>query len=482
MMPRTMPSNFLICGALAAVLAIASPTLTAQSDLPAHVKKIMSAHGLPESSLSVYVQEVGENKPLLALNADRPRNPASTIKILTTLVALDTLGPAYTWRTRAYLDGDLSNGRLNGNLVIQGGGDPFMVVERWWAFVDGLRRNGLTDIGGDFVIDDSYFDVKANDPGAFDGQVFRTYNVVPNALLVNFKTVRFFFQANRANGSVQIIPNPRPANLRIDNQLKLGKGHCGGYQRGISFDIPSTASVGAVTFSGSFPAACGTYEMSRAVLTAPHYAYGTFKTLWEGTGGSLKGTMRIAKVAPEANVFYELQSLPLAEIISRINKYSSNVMSRQLLLTLAADQMGPPGTVENGRFLVQKWISAQNLEFPELVLDNGSGLSRDTRIAARSLSDLLLTAHHSRYMPEFMASLPLAGLDGTLRKRFRGKGMDGRLRIKTGRLDDVNAIAGYVLARSGRTYVVVALQNYADVHRGPGQEIQNALLSWVFDQ
>lgn len=482
MMPRTIPSHYLVCGALAAVLALVSPTSSAQSDLPTLIKKIMSAHRLPESSLSVYVQAVGEHKPLLALNADWPRNPASTIKILTTLAALDTLGPAYTWRTRAYLDGDLSNGRLNGNLVVQGGGDPFMVVERWWAFVDGLRRNGLTDIGGDFVIDDSYFDVKASDPGAFDGQGFRTYNVLPNALLVSFQTVRFFFQADRANGAVQITTNPRPANLRIDNQLKLGKGHCGGYQRGIRFDVPSAASADAVTFSGSFPAACGTYEMSRAVLTAPQYAYGTFKTLWEETGGSLKGTVRVAEAVPEAEVFYELPSLPLAEIISRINKYSSNVMSRQLLLTLAADQMGPPGTVENGRRLVQQWIRAKNLKFPELILDNGSGLSRKTRIAARSLGDLLLTAYEGPYMPEFMASLPLAGMDGTMRRRFRGDSMEGRLRIKTGRLDDTSAIAGYVLARSGRTYVVVALQNYKDVHRGPGQEIQNALLSWVFDK
>jgi D-alanyl-D-alanine carboxypeptidase/D-alanyl-D-alanine-endopeptidase (penicillin-binding protein 4) len=165
-----------------------------------------------------------------------------------------------------------------------------------------------------------------------------------------------------------------------------------------------------------------------------------------------------------------------------VNKYSNNVMAHQLLYTLAAEQFGAPGTEENGRIVVQQWLEERGFDVDGLTFDNGAGLSRDARISARHLVDLLRYAYQSRYMPEFMSSMSLPGLDGTLSSRFRNDALTGMAHIKTGSLDDVTAIAGYMQAHSGERYIVVSLHNDRNIHRGTGQEVQEALLRWVFER
>jgi D-alanyl-D-alanine carboxypeptidase/D-alanyl-D-alanine-endopeptidase (penicillin-binding protein 4) len=175
-------------------------------------------------------------------------------------------------------------------------------------------------------------------------------------------------------------------------------------------------------------------------------------------------------------------SVPLAEVIRNVNKFSNNVMTRQLLLTVGAEAESPPGTEAKGRLAVANWLSAHGIGAPALFLENGSGLSRETRISAQTMANMLVLAWRHPYMPEFIASMPLSGMDGTMRNRFRGSDLAGRMHLKTGRLDHVYAIAGYVQASSGTRYVVVAFHNDTDVHRGPGGELQDALLRWVYQR
>jgi D-alanyl-D-alanine carboxypeptidase/D-alanyl-D-alanine-endopeptidase (penicillin-binding protein 4) len=165
-----------------------------------------------------------------------------------------------------------------------------------------------------------------------------------------------------------------------------------------------------------------------------------------------------------------------------VNKFSSNTMARQLLLTLGAEKAGPPGTTNAGRRVITDFLASQGISIPDLVLDNGSGLSREERISASGLADVLLAAWRSQYMPEFAASLPLSATDGTLRKRFRSPEMQGRLRMKTGTLEGVSALAGYVNAASGRTFVAVILVNHPAADGGGGAAVQTALVQWVFGQ
>jgi D-alanyl-D-alanine carboxypeptidase/D-alanyl-D-alanine-endopeptidase (penicillin-binding protein 4) len=218
------------------------------------------------------------------------------------------------------------------------------------------------------------------------------------------------------------------------------------------------------------------------VMRAPDFAFGTFKTLWRESGGALDGGMKQGTLPPDARLLYSYESLTLAEIIRLVNKHSSNVMARTLLLAIAAEKSGRPATTFGGQAAVLDWLATKGISIPGLVLDNGSGLSRNERITATGLADVLLAAHQSQYMPEFAASLPLSATDGTLKRRFRSPQLQGRLRMKTGNLDDVSALAGYVNAASGRTYIAVILLNYPGVEHGSGEAVQAALVEWLFAQ
>jgi D-alanyl-D-alanine carboxypeptidase len=189
--------------------------------LPPEVQQVLQKRRIPGTSLSAFVREVGRDEPLVSYNSTVPRNPASVMKVVTTFAALETLGPAYTWRTRAYAGGPIRDQVLEGNLVLVGGGDPFMTHERWWAFVMGLRQAGIARIAGDIVIDNTYFASQGDDRGAFDDQPYRTYNVLPDALLVNFQTVTVSAVPDAATGSVRASVNPWPANLVLDNNIRL---------------------------------------------------------------------------------------------------------------------------------------------------------------------------------------------------------------------------------------------------------------------
>lgn len=471
--------------ALAALAAFAflSPAHARDSQLPPSVLRVMNRVGIPPRNVSIYVRDANSNSVVLEVNDNQPRSPASVIKVLTTYAALDSLGPNYTWKTRAYLGGRLANGVLNGDLFVVGGGDPYMTAERWWRFVQALREQGLAKISGDLVIDHNYYAPSEGNRADFDAQPFRSYNVLPDALMVNFQTSRFTVIANDQRAKPLIMINPLPANLVVRNQVRLGGGRCQGYDRGIVFDTPDPIDdPNTLVVSGVFPASCGNYSISRAIMTAPDYAYGTFRTLWTQSGGAIDGALRMETLPAEAPLFYEHDSLPLSEVIRLVNKYSNNVMARQLMLTLGVEKFGPPATTESGRNAVRAWLSTRGIDMPGFVLDNGSGLSRAERVTARGLGEMLDMAWHSPFMPEFAASLPLSATDGTLRNRFKSPGMQGRIRLKTGHLDNVSALAGFVNAASGKTYVVVIIVNHPGAQGGIGESVHAELIRWVFGQ
>ncbi|HKE95990.1 MAG TPA: D-alanyl-D-alanine carboxypeptidase/D-alanyl-D-alanine-endopeptidase, partial [Povalibacter sp.] len=292
---------------------------------------------------------------------------------------------------------------------------------------------------------------------------------------------RFTATANPQRARPQITVNPLPANLVIRNLAQVSTGKCQG-AGGLNFNTPEPGDTSVMVISGLLPAACGTQSVSRAIMTAPEYAYGTFRTFWTQSGGVLDGALRVAPLPPDAIQLYSHDSLPLSEIIRLVNKFSNNVMARTLMLTLGAERFGAPATTQNGREAIRLWLAEHQIQIPGLQLDNGSGLSRDERITVRGLADVLDIAWHSPFMPEFAASLPLAATDGTLRNRFRAAGMQGRLRLKTGRIDDVSGLAGFVNAASGKTYVVVILVNHPGAQNGSGEAVQAELIRWVFGQ
>jgi len=457
-----------------------APAAVAET-LPEAIGKAVRTFRVPEEAISLVIQGIDEELPVVNLNPLEPRNPASSIKLLTTFVALDVLGPTYTWPTKLYGTGPIKDGVLNGDLVMKGYGDPFLVVEEFWKMLGDLRARGVHSITGDLVVDESHFTVPESDPGAFDGQPFRLYNVIPSAALVNFKAIEFQFFRSKDRRSVDIRMNPVLPNLEISNQLTVKEGKCRGYQFGINMSVPDPVVADRVVFSGAFPSACRSHTMNRSLLQPGSYAYGTFKRLWGHWGGSIEGGYRSGK-APKNRALVVWRSRPLAEIIRPLNKWSNNVMTRLMLYSLAAAKFSPPYTKAQGIEVLRSYLNENGLDDKDLILDNGSGLSRETRVTSQFMNDMLRYAYTHRYMPEFIASMSINGLDGTTRRRFRGGPEAGHMHLKTGRIDNVAAIAGYVLAKSGKTYTVSLMLNYNNVHRGPGIEIQNAVLRWIYQQ
>ncbi len=465
---------------LIAVLVFFAGNALAESTLPVSVQSALNTRNVPHDSLSVSVVDVNTGKSVLQWNSEQPRNPASTIKLVTTLAALDLLGPTYHWRTDVFALGEVENGRLDGDLLLKGYGDPFLVTERVWQLVQQIRQAGIREIGGDLVLDDSWFDVGEYDPGAFDRQPLRAYNVAPNALMMNFKVIRYWFEPNHEAGAVNVRLDPPLDNLRVDNRLGLAAHSCRGFQRGIT--ISSNEDVDEITFSGKFPSGCKYYAMDRTALSHNEFVYGLFRTLWRDSGGTFDGGFQNTVMAEDQDALLSFRSLPLTDTISRVNKHSNNVMARQLLYTLGAEINGPPGTEEGGREVISKWLETNGLASTRISIDNGAGLSRTTRTSTADMARMLQFAWQQPYMPEYLSSMSLSGLDGTLRRRFTGSSLVGKAHMKTGSLDHVTAIAGYLQTRSGRRFAVVAMQNYADIHRGPGEEVQEALLRWVYEQ
>lgn len=452
----------------------------ADTRLPPSVRNVLELRQIPDDAVSILVTELETGKAIVQWNDETPRNPASTMKLVTTLAALDILGPSYQWKTELYALGKIKDGRLDGDLLIKGYGDPFLVTERVWRMLRELSQMGIRDIDGDLVIDDSYFDVPYVDPGEFDQQPLRAYNVAPNALLMNLKVVRYWFEPDRAGNAVKVILEPPLENLRVENRLLLADGSCSGYQRGIS--IVPRDDYATMVLDGSFPNRCKNYALSRTALDHNAYAYGLFAAMWKENGNTLAGSWRKGSAPEGEKPFMVFPSEMLGDIVRHINKHSNNVMARQLVYTLAAETFGAPGTEQGGRAVVDDWLAKKIPGAESVRLDNGAGLSRTAAINARDFDRLLQFAWQQPYMPEFAASLALSGHDGTLRAKFNDRKLTGQAHLKTGSLDHVSAIAGFMQSQSGRRFAVVAMLNHTDVHRGPGEEVQTALLRYLYDQ
>ncbi len=461
------------------LIACALATLAADA-IPAPVARALKSAGLPSTSVAIVVQEVDARQPRISVNAAQPLNPASVMKLLTTYAALELLGPAYTWKTEAYTHGKLTDGVLEGDLILKGYGDPKLNLENFWLLLRQLRARGLREIRGDLVLDHSFFEAVDYDPARFDNEPLRAYNVAPDALLVNFKAVRLQFVPQPDSLSVQVIADPLPAQVDIINLLTLTTAPCNGWKEALRTDVTTSATRWRVILTGNYSADCGEKITHLSLLTHPQFAYGVFRRLWEESGGKLTGGMRIATLPTDAQRMAVMESPALTEVVRDINKYSNNVMARQVYLTLGADASKRPAREQDADAAIRDWLVRKGLTMPELVIDNGAGLSRNARISAESLGKLLLAAWRSPLMPEFIASLPLVAIDGTMQNRLTANSIAGQAHIKTGSLEGARAIAGYVLDKNGKQQVVVFLVNHT--HAAASQAAQDALLQCVYER
>jgi len=470
--------RFAVC-AISAILLAATAHAAA---LPGSVKQSLKSAGIPLSGVAVEVREIGARGALVSLNTRQAMNPASTMKLLTTYAALDMLGPAYTWKTEAWLDGELKGGILHGDLVLKGYGDPKLTIERFWLWLRELHARGLHEIRGDLVLDRSFFELPPHDPAAFDNDPVRAYNVGPDALLLNFNTLRLRYLPD--GGDMKIISEPPLDGVILDNRLvpqsapAASGNDCDNWDDGVLVQ-PHGDSV---VLQGGYPGECGEREQHLSVMPHTRYVEAVFRALWQELGGSLKGRQREGVAGANAQLFSTHHSEPLSAVIRDINKFSNNVMARQLFLTLGAaapagESAATSTNIERSSQIMRGWLQKQRLDFPELVLENGAGLSRSERISAAHLAQLLQHAGAHPLSAEFEASLPILGVDGSVKKRLRESRAASHAHLKTGTLEGVKTIAGYVRSQDGREWVVVFLINHPNAKYG--QAAQDALIEWV---
>ena len=453
----------LLMGACYAQAALSSP-------LPKTVLDELKRAGIPVSSVAVVVQEEHAHGPAISVNGKAAVNPASTMKLLTTMSALETLGPAYRWKTEAYLDGKLEQGVLQGNLVIKGYGDPKLTEEQLWLWLRELRQRGLREIRGDIVLDRSFFVPLSHDPAEFDNDPTRAYNVGPDALLLNFNALQLHLIPD-GNSTLALL-EPNLAGYKVRNSVTTSD----------KLSCRSEDAFGAhleghdIVLEGYIPEGCGAVDDYVSLLPHDEYFYAVFNALWQELGGKLLGKVREGRVAEDQVAYATHLSPPLSEVIRDINKFSNNIMARQLFLTMGAAD-GQAADVERSSAAIRLWLDGQRLSFPELVLENGAGLSRQERISAAHLAMVLQRAASSLYSAELEASLPILGMDGTVKKRFKNCALSGHAHLKTGTLDGVKAIAGYVHTQSGRQWIVVFIINHPNA--ALGQVAQDALIEWL---
>ena len=450
-------------------VSIASAVFAAEPAAPAdYLSRLAAAHIPAEAAAAVVVPLDGGGLSFRA-NDSRPMNPASTMKLVTTYSALHLLGPAYTFRTEMLAQGPIAGDSLHGDLYVRGGGDPHLVIENLWQLVTRVRSFGIREIHGDLVLDKTLFDPLPHDPGEFDGEEGRAYNVGPDALLLNFKSIAITFVPDTAANVARVMVIPEVAGLKAPRMVPAVAGGCGDWRRRIDADIDDPMNI---RIRGVYPLACGEKAIYLGALEHTNYFGAVFRAMWEREGGRWTGKVREGAVPAAARLVASLDSAPLAILIRDINKFSNNVMTQQLFLAMGAQ--GAPGNPARGAAAVRGLLAARGIDAPELVLENGCGLSRVERISVGTLSRVLVDAWKSQWMPELMASLPISGIDGTMQHRNVPA---GAAHMKTGMLEDTRAVAGYVLAASGKRYVVVAIVNHANARYATGAH--DALIEWV---
>lgn len=398
--------------------------------LPGPVRSSLRLRGVSERGMSAYVRPAsGRGPAILTASADTPRNPASTMKLVTTYAALGVLGPNYRWPTEIYTTGQVIRGTLQGDVIIKGYGDPDFKEADLSRMLQVLSSRGINNIAGNLVTDISHFNVPYRNPGSFDGKSKAAYNAQPEALLYQGRGSNYRFKnlSKRVQRSSRRMPTNSGARADLNTNL-----------------------------------------------------FGAFWKVWVGRmGKGMQGRLRKGVTPQHAQLVYRHQSQPLRQVMSTINKKSDNVMARQLLLSIGAKGTNSAGTPRNGAQVIGSFLESRGLRFPELRIENGSGLSRISRISARSLGEMLVNAYNSPWRNDYMNSLAVLGVDGTLRNRMKKSGIAGRGRFKTGTLRNVRGLAGYVQASNGQTYVVSILHNDGKA-RSQARNAHDELVKWVY--
>jgi D-alanyl-D-alanine carboxypeptidase/D-alanyl-D-alanine-endopeptidase (penicillin-binding protein 4) len=519
--------------ALAAAFLVAT---AARAELPEPVAKLAHAAGIPDSAIGAIV--LRGDTVLVSNGADQPMVPASTMKTVTTVVALEELGPVFRGRTELRSRGEIAAGVLKGDLLVRGGADLDLDEDALLHLLERLRAHGVRRIEGDLVLDRQLFQPARMDLGrAFDEAPEAYYNVIPDALLLNMNLLRV--EMDSTGGAVKAGVLPGMERVSVRSEQATVDGDCAKWEDG--WKAPTYVNERGrltVVLRGTFPRNCRqTYGIN--VIDRDDYADRLIRATWKRLGGTIVGKTRNVGLAEHTSsvtaaavaegavdgaatvvvsapgsadadgtrLLAHHVSRALPELVRDTMKISDNTFARTLFLALgslqpdpllgsrplpagqrlamlmAANGAGDAGTPASAQAraeqVVRRWLGHHGIDDTGFVVENGAGLSRSERISPVQLAAVLEAARNSPWAPEFLASLPIVGVDGTMKRRLKDSAAYARARIKTGTLNNVVAVAGYVPDANGEQCIVVAIINHDNVGNGVGRGIVDALIDWT---
>ena len=473
-------------GLVAAAFAIALFSTRAAAQLPEPVRAALQAAGLPEDAIGLVIERVSDQRMLFSHQAERSLQTASTMKLLTTAVALERLGPAYRGRTELRSAAAVGGDVLQGDLALRGLADADLNTAAFRGMLQSLRQQGIAEIAGDLLLDRTFFSPPRIDIDVppFDESPEFQYNVIPDALLLDNNLFHLTMESTKEGFTVQM--NPALDRVVLAAAMTLVEGVCKDWEDGWKTPRVERLVDGTlrVVLHGSYPRDCKAATRIN-VLDRTDFIDRLFRSLWRELGGRFSGVTREAAAPPLTRLLAEHRSRALPEIVRDINKPSDNALTRSLLMTLGtlAKDVDPSATsTARGEQVVRGWLRERGISDAGLVLDNGSGLSRTERLPPRLLADVLRVMHKSEWAPEFLASLPIVGIDGTMRNRLKDSPATGRARVKTGTLRDVAAVAGYVRNADGEQCILVGLINHPQASHKIARPVVDALIEWLSQQ
>ena len=434
----------------------------------AKIEQLIKDSNYTEKTVGVVIEDIERCSVLVSISNNKQFNPASVMKLITGTAAFDLLGLQYCFKTNIYIDGPFKkdSGIVKGNIYIRGGGDPGFLAERLWLFVQHLIHCGIKKVDGDLVLDDSFFDMKIDGPGFGEDGSSRAYEAPVSALSANFNTVAVHVAPGSEVGApVHVTPFPRMKGVKIISTAKTSKA---GSSSGLQVKTEKMDGKTAILVYG---------DMS--LDEKPRYKFRKVYNTWESFGWILQGLFEESGIEFNGNVthepvpdslkskepFYTFTSRPLPEFVFNMFKYSSNFAAEMVFKTIAAENDTTPGSWESGAKIVRKWWKEKKLSGPDKksypVVSNGSGMGGENRVSPANIITLLKYAWQQKaYTPEFIYALSIAGVDGTLKTRFKKSHLKGIVRAKTGTLNTrgVSNLAGYVMLPQ-KTYAFVILVN-----------------------
>lgn len=439
-----------------------------------NIDTILNQNKITRDDFSLTFQSVDQNIPLISINNTTKRHPASLIKIVTTSVVLELLGPNHRWQTLFFTDGREINNTLKGNLFIKGGGDPFLTIEDMWKIIYEFRKKGINHIDGNVFFDNTYFKNKKRHAKRIKT---RLYEVEPDAFIANFKWTEFIIQV--INNEIEILHFPPFKNLKIKNQIKVTNKTCVSKNIRLIFN---TTENNEVFVSGEMPRLCGQYRLSRSILSPEDYFFSLFKYLWETTNdGEFPDSYSIKNVDPSLSMLLNWRSKSLAEIVKSTNKWSNNLMSKSLLLSLGNDIKTEKKSIALGRKSINRFLTQHALDSDTLELVDGSGLGKEASASTDDIVRVLNFSWKRNTMPEFVSSLSIAGEDGTTKNLFKDLDFENSVRVKTGTLSNVVSVGGYIFPNRGQKYSFAAIINTDSINKHSARNSLEQIIKELVD-